>query len=112
MRAVALRVIAAGLLATFVVGLWNVREDSRSSPDPWVELTQQYPASFVNLWVRGCVRSGESDAYCRCAINVYTTRLRTDEFETVSAVALSGGQLSELPENIRDALESVERDCR
>jgi hypothetical protein len=66
----------------------------------------------VNLWVRGCASSGESIAFCRCAIDEYTTRLRPDEFETASAVAQSGGHISELPANVRDVVKDVERECR
>jgi hypothetical protein len=116
MRAVASGVVAAGLVAGILLwfGLVNAGNGDapRSNPDGRVELTQQYPSWFANLWVRGCVSLGESSSYCRCAINVYTTRLRVDEFETVSAVFRGGGQLSELPENLRDAVEDVERECR
>jgi hypothetical protein len=115
MRAFVLVVIAAGLVAGFLLlfGLVNAGNGDapRSNLDGRVELPQQYPSWFANLWVRGCVSSGESSSYCRCAINVYTALLREDEFETVSAVFRGGGQLSELPEHLRDVVAAVERDC-
>ncbi len=98
-------------LALDAVGLWSI-EDAPRNPDVGFELNQPYDSSFINQWVRGCVYSGESVAFCRCAIDKYTARLRPDEFETAAAVAHSGGQLSELPENLRDAVRAVERDCR
>ena len=70
--------------------------------DPW----------FRKVWVRGCVASGESAAFCRCAITEYTTRLQPYEFETAHVVAHSGGQLAELPDHIREVVEDVERKCR
>ena len=70
--------------------------------DPW----------FRKTWVRGCVASGESAAFCRCAINEYTTRLQPYEFEIAHAVAHSGGQLAELPEHVREVVKDVERRCR
>jgi hypothetical protein len=83
-----------------------------SNPEGRVDLLQPYDSSFVDLWVRGCVSSGDTAAFCRCAIDEYTTRLRPDEFETAAAVAQSGGQLAELPENVREVVRAVERDCR
>ena len=70
--------------------------------DPW----------FRKLWVRGCVASGESTAFCRCAITEYTTRLQPWEFEAAHAVARGGGQLAELPEHVREVVKDVERGCR
>ena len=80
--------------------------------DARVELLVPYDSEFIDVWVQGCVGSGESTDFCRCAIKTHTARLRPDEFETASAVALSGGDVSELPKNVRDAVETVERDCR
>jgi hypothetical protein len=98
-------------LALDAIGLWSI-EDAPRNPHVGFELNQPYDSSFINLWVRGC-SSGESVAFCRCAIDEYTKRLRPDEFETLSAVAYSpGGTLAELPENVRDAVEAVERNCR
>ena len=68
--------------------------------------------SFRKVWVRGCVASGESAAFCRCAITEYTTRLQPWEIETMHAVAWSGGQLAELPEHVREVVTDVERGCR
>jgi hypothetical protein len=114
MRAVASGVIAAGLVAGFLL-FGSVSGGNGGAPtsarDVPVQLLQPYDSSFINLWIRGCVSSGQSDAFCRCAIDVFTTRLRTDEFEALSAVAQSGGQPSELPDNTRAALAVVERDC-
>ena len=69
--------------------------------DPW----------FRKLWVRGCVASNESPAFCRCAIAEYTTRLQPYEFEIASVVARSEGQLAELPEHVREVVQDVERKC-
>lgn len=88
------------------------RDAPPSNPEGRVDLLQPYDSSFVDLWVRGCVSSGDTEAFCRCAIDEYTTRLRPDEFETAAAVAQSGGQLAELPENVREVVMAVERDCR
>ena len=68
--------------------------------------------SFRRVWVRGCVSSGESAAFCRCAITEYTMRLQPYEFEIASAVAHSEGQLAELPEHVREVVKDVERRCR
>jgi len=70
--------------------------------------------SFRKLWVRGCVGgSGESAAFCRCAITEYITRLQPWEFETLHAVARSpGGQLAELPDHLREVVKDVEQGCR
>ena len=70
--------------------------------DPW----------FRSAWVRGCVGSGESAGFCRCAVTVYTTQLAPWELETASAVARSEGQLAELPEHVRNVVKHVERTCR
>jgi hypothetical protein len=94
-----------------VRGSGNGDAETQTS-DGRVELLTPYDNAFVDAWVRGCVASGESSAFCRCAIDEYTARLRPDEFETASAVAHSGGDVSELPENVRDAVETVERECR
>jgi hypothetical protein len=59
-----------------------------------------------SLWVRGCVRSGETVAFCRCAYNEYTIQLRRWEFDAMMTVALSDGTLAELPDHVRDALSS------
>jgi hypothetical protein len=116
MRAVARVAVAAGLVVGVVVLLALVKagsEDNRvSEADGRLELVQQYDSAFVTQWVQGCIGSGESERFCQCAIDVYTSRLRPDEFETASAVAQGGGQLSELPENVRAAVQAVERDCR
>ena len=116
MRAVVAGAIAAGLVAgpLLIFGLVNAGNGDAptSEPDVRVELLQPYETSFIELWVRGC-SSSESVAFCRCAIDEYTQRLRPDEFETLAAVANSpGGTLAELPENVRDAVKAVERDCR
>ena len=70
--------------------------------DPW----------FRKTWVRGCVASGESAAFCRCAITEYTTRLQPYEFEIAHAVAHSEGRLAELPEHVREVVMDVEQGCR
>jgi uncharacterized membrane protein len=110
--AVGVVAVAVVVVALFVYALVAAADAPRTGPDVTVELLQPYESSFVNLWVRGCVASGESVAFCRCAIDEYTKRLRPDEFETASAVAQSGGRVSELPDNVRTAVETVERDCR
>jgi hypothetical protein len=69
--------------------------------DPW----------FRKLWVRGCVASDESAAFCRCAITEYTTQLQPYEFEVASVVARREGRLAELPEHVRDVVQDVERKC-
>jgi hypothetical protein len=116
MRAVARVAVAAGLVIGVFVLLALVKagnEDDRvSQANGRLELVQQYDSAFIIQWVQGCTGSGESEAFCRCAIDEYTRRLRPDEFETASAVAQGGGQLAELPENMRAAVEVVERDCR
>ena len=116
MRAVALVAVVAGLVAgvLLVFALANAGDGDppRRSPEAGVELLQPYEPSFVDLWVRGCISSGDTKVFCQCAIDVYTSRLRPDEFETASAIAQSGGQRAELPENVRDAVEAVEHDCR
>ena len=70
--------------------------------DPW----------FRKTWVRGCVASGESAAFCRCAITQYTTQLQPWEFEAAHAVAHSEGRLAELPEHVREVVKDVEQGCR
>lgn len=114
MRVAAAVVVAAGLIAVIllVLELATDTDNPRNPPEIAVQFLQPYDSSFVNLWVRGCVGSGESLAFCRCAIDVYTDRLRPDEFETATAVAQSGGRLAELPENLRNAVKTVERECR
>ena len=79
--------------------------------DPWV-LHDTFDPSFRKTWVRGCVASGESAAFCRCAISEYATRLQPWEFEAAHAVAHSGGQLVELPEHVREVVKDVEQGCR
>jgi hypothetical protein len=64
------------------------------------------------VWVRGCVGSGESAAFCRCAIDEYETQFQPWEFEAAHAVAHSEGQLAELPEHVREVVKDVERRCR
>lgn len=116
MRAVALRAVVAGVVAAvlLVFALANAGDGDppTSTPEAGVGLLQAYESSFVDQWVRGCVASGDTEAFCQCAIDVYTSRLRPDEFETASAIAHSGGQLAELPENVRDVVATVERGCR
>lgn len=68
--------------------------------------------SFRKLWVRGCVASGESAAFCRCAISEYLTQLQPWEFEAAHAVAHSEGQLAELPKHVREVVQDVEQGCR
>jgi hypothetical protein len=113
------RVVAVGLMAALLllalaaIGPWSIGDDApRSRPHDRVELPVPYDSSFINSWVRGCVASGWSVAFCRCAMDEYTTRLRPDEFETAAAVANSGGTLAELPEHLRGVVKDVERDCR
>jgi len=72
---------------------------------------EQYDPAFRELWIRGCV-TGESVAFCRCAMDRYANQLRPDEFETASAIAQVDAQISELPEHIREVVTEVERDCR
>jgi hypothetical protein len=100
------------LFALGAVGPLSGGDSGTSSPEARLELLQRYDSSFIDVWVRGCVSSGETAAFCRCAVNVYTARLSPDEFEAAAAVAFSGGHLSELPENVQDAVKIVERDCR
>ncbi len=115
MRAVLLTAIAAGLAIGFLLlfGLVSLGNGNapKTSADP-VELLQPYESEFINLWVRGCISSGETRSFCQCAIDAYTTRLQPHEFETAAAVALGGGRLAELPEHLRDVVKAVERDCR
>jgi hypothetical protein len=109
----ALLLVGIGLVVLAVV-LWDspdtvsatpvIREDPAAlyDTDPW----------FRKVWVRGCVASGESAAFCRCAITEYTTRLQPYEFEIAHAVAHSEGRLAELPEHVREVVKDVERGCR
>lgn len=110
MRPVLRVAIAAGLVAGFFLVFAFASPENRDASDATV--VQPYDSSFVEIWVRGCVSSGDTETFCRCAIEEYTTRFRPDEFETASAIARSDGQLAELPENVRDAVTAVERDCR
>jgi hypothetical protein len=112
--AIAVGVVAGFLLALGLVsaGLLNVGDEPSTSTGPPVVLPQPLDASFVDSWVRGCVAQGESRAFCRCAINVYAGQLHPWEFQAASAVAVGGGELAELPENVRDAVDAVEHDCR
>ena len=75
-------------------------------------LTDTFDPAFRKVWVRGCVGSGESAAFCRCAITEYETQLQPWEFEAAHAIAHSGGQLAELPEHVREVVQDVERGCR
>jgi hypothetical protein len=75
-------------------------------------LRDTFDPAFRKVWVRGCVASGDSAAFCRCAITEYTTQLQPWEFEAAHAVAHSGGQLAELPEHVREVVKDVERGCR
>jgi hypothetical protein len=70
--------------------------------DPW----------FRNVWVKGCVASGENAAFCRCAISEYTTRLQPYEFEIAHAVAHGARRLAELPEHVREVIQDVGQGCR
>ena len=92
------------------VGKWG--DAATQTSEERVELLVPYDSEFIDAWVQGCVGSGESAEFCRCAIDTYTARLRPHEFETASSIAVSGGDVSELPDNVRDAVETVERDCR
>jgi hypothetical protein len=115
MRAVLLTAIAAGLAIGSLLMIGLVSRGNGNAPTTSadrVELLQPYESSFINLWVCGCISSGETGSFCRCAIDAYTTRLRPDEFETASAVAQGGGRLAELPEHLREVVKAVERDCR
>ncbi len=109
MRAVVRVAVAAVLVAAVFLVFALVSPDNRGASDATV--VQTYDSSFIELWVRGCVSSGDTVAFCRCAIDEYTTRLQPFEFEIAAAVALSDGQVSELPEHLRDVVAAVERDC-
>jgi hypothetical protein len=102
--------VAAGLVAGLFLVFALVSPENRDASDATV--VEPYDSSFVDLWVRGCVSSGNSGAFCRCAIDEYTTRLQPFEFEIAAAVAQSDGQVSELPDHLRDVVADVERDCR
>jgi len=82
-----------------------------TEPTGWYDFGW-YETGFRKLWVRGCVGSGESAAFCRCAITEYLTRLQPYEFVTAAAVAVGGGRLAELPEHVREVVKDVERGCR
>ena len=101
--------VAAGLIAGLFLVYAFVSPENRDASD--LTVVQSYDSSFIELWVRGCISSGDTEAFCRCAIDEYTNRLRPDEFETASAIARSDGQASELPEHLRDVVAAVERDC-
>jgi hypothetical protein len=75
-------------------------------------LRDTFDPAFRKVWVRGCVASGESAAFCRCAITEYTTQLQPWEFEAAHAVAHSEGRLAELPEHVREVVMDVEQGCR
>jgi hypothetical protein len=108
-------VVAVIGLAVVATVLPDSEETVSSAPqvntDP-VALTDTFDPAFRKVWVRGCVASGESAAFCRCAITEYATQLQPYEFEIAHAVAHSGGQLAELPEHVREVVKDVERRCR
>jgi hypothetical protein len=111
--ALVLVVVVIGLAVVAIV-LPNSDETGSSAPQVMTDPFALYDTdlSFRKLWVRGCVGSGESAAFCRCAITEYTTRLQPYEFEIASAVAHSEGRLAELPEHVREVVKDVERGCR
>jgi hypothetical protein len=119
MRALALGVVAVGLAGSLLwFGVSGVGS-STSESTPGVSLSgvdAGYYArglgSFPTVWVRGCVGTGETVAFCQCAIRRYTSRLRPWELDTASAIARSGGTLAELPEHTREVVQDVERTCR
>ena len=101
-------------LAVVAIALPDSDDTASSVPQVTSDPFASYDTdlSFRKLWVRGCVRSGNSTAFCRCAIAEYITRLQPWEIETMHAVAWSGGQLAELPEHVREVVTDVERGCR
>ena len=112
--ALALVVVVIGLGVIAIV-VPDSDEPASNAPQVITDPSALYDADpwFRKLWVRGCVASGKSTDFCRCAITEYTTRLQPWEFETAHAVARSpGGQLAELPEHTREVIEYVERGCR
>jgi len=122
---IACSLLVAGAMSTIVLAA--IHDDARTTRDVEVlpsEASVTTPdglplvapsppdASFIKLWVRGCVASGNATAFCRCAIAEYTTELQPWEIETAHAVARGGGQLEELPEHVREVVKDVERECR
>ena len=101
-------------LAVGAIVLPDSDETGSSAPQVMTDPFALYDTdpSFRVIWVRGCIGSGESAAFCRCAITEYMTRLQPYEFETASAVAVGGGRLAELPEHVREVVKDVERKCR
>jgi hypothetical protein len=110
MRAVFPVAVAAGLVAGLFLVFALVSPENREAS--LATVVQPYDSSFIDLWVRGCISSGDTEAFCRCAIDEYTTRLQPFEFEIAAAVAQSDGQVSELPEHLQDVVAAVERGCR
>ena len=110
--ALGLVVVAIGLGVVAIV-LPDSDEPASSAPEVITDPFALYDTdqSFRQIWVRGCVASGESAAFCRCAITEYTTRLQPWEIETAHAVARGGGRLAELPEHVREVVKDVERGC-
>ncbi len=112
--ALVLVVVVIGLAAVAIV-LPDSDETASSAlqvtTDPFA-LHDTFDPRFRKTWVRGCIASGESAAFCRCAITEYTTQLQPWEFEAAHAVAHSGGQLAELPEHVREVVKDVEQGCR
>jgi hypothetical protein len=91
MRAVVLMALAAGLVAGFLLVFGVVRAGHGDVPDERVQLLEPYDSSFINLWVRGCVSLGDTEAFCRCAIGEHTARLRPDEFQTAQPSRVATG---------------------
>ena len=110
--------VLVGVVIGLAVGATVLPDsDETGSSSPQVDanpfaLNDTFDASFRKVWVRGCVASGESAAFCRCAITEYTTQLQPWEFEAAHAVAHSEGRLAELPEHVREVVKDVERRCR
>jgi hypothetical protein len=71
--------VLALIAAVGAAGLWSLRDTSQSAPDEIaLELLQpEYDPAFIDVWVRGCVASGERMAFCRCAISEYSALLQT-----------------------------------
>jgi hypothetical protein len=106
---------SALLVAIAVVGAAGISR-STNTPEarlegPIIQTPPIYDPQFKSLWVRGCVASGNEVAFCRCAIEEYTKKLRPDEFETASVIALGQGVEAELPQHVREVVEDVERKC-
>ena len=138
MRAALYALIAAGLVASLLVlfaivdepskrestssresvvapppfGLLNPLWRGYQTPDELPVVPPTYEAAFISAWVEGCVASGETMTFCRCAIDRYTAQLEPWEFETAAAVVRGGGELAELPEHLRGVVKGVERGCR